>query len=120
MRNRQDWPSSLRRPESRRKGGLLSGPANQLYDEIARLSVVALMPEKADIHQIKAFQVGSGQLAEHSACFFRGKPAGMTSDAAPVFACDQSLQTYQKDDLQSDQHQKYPAITVHTGQQESG
>ncbi len=46
---------------------LLSGPVNQLYDEIARLSAVALMPEKADIRQIEAFQVGSGQLAEHSA-----------------------------------------------------
>jgi CHAT domain-containing protein len=46
---------------------VLSGPVNQLYDEIARLSVLALMPEWADTHQIEAFQVGSGQLAEHSA-----------------------------------------------------
>ena len=46
---------------------LLSGPVNQLYDEITRLSVLALMPEWADTHQIEAFQVGSGQLAEHSA-----------------------------------------------------
>ena len=46
---------------------LLSGPVNQLYDEITRLSVLALMPEWADTHRIEAFQVGSGQLAEHSA-----------------------------------------------------
>mgnify|MGYP000270940213 CR=1 FL=1 len=46
---------------------LLSGPINQLYDEIARLSAVALMPDQADIYQIEAFQVGSSELAENSA-----------------------------------------------------
>ena len=46
---------------------LISGLVNQLYDEIARLSAVALMPDQADIHQIEAFQVGSGELAENSA-----------------------------------------------------
>ncbi len=46
---------------------LLSGPVNQLYAEIARLSAVALMPEKTDIYRIEVFKVGTGQLAEHSA-----------------------------------------------------
>ena len=40
----------------------------------------------------------------------------MISGVDRAFACDESLQARQKDDLQSDKYQKYPVPAVYSGQ----